>query len=98
VPSHVIVEAIPGGVVITVRVIPRASRSCVAGTRGNALLVRLTAPPVDGAANDELVQVLATALGVSRRAIDLVSGERSRLKRVRVSGLDASTVISRLNV
>ena len=88
----------PGGVVITVRVIPRASRSCVAGTRGNALLVRLAAPPVDGAANDALVQVLAAALDVSRRAIDLVSGERSRLKRIRVSGIDAATVSELLNI
>ena len=55
------IESTPEGVVITVRVIPRAARSGVAGTRDGALLVRLNAPPVDGAANAELIEVVAAA-------------------------------------
>ena len=74
------------------RVIPRAAKSGLAGTRDGTLLVRLHAPPVDGAANAELIAVLATALGVPKRAITLVSGERSRQKRVRVSGLTPAEV------
>ena len=50
------------------RVIPRAGKSGLAGTRGDALLVRLQSPPVDGAANEELIAVLAEALGVSKRS------------------------------
>jgi uncharacterized protein (TIGR00251 family) len=73
-------------ILIDVRVIPRAGKSGLAGRRGNALLVRLNAPPVDGAANAELVQVLAEAFGVPRRSVEIVAGERSRHKRVRVSG------------
>ena len=86
------IRAVDGGVTIDVRVIPRAGRSGVDGVRGGALLVRLTAPPVDGAANAELVDVIATALGVARRAVSIVGGERSRQKRVQVAGVDAERV------
>lgn len=79
-------------VLITVRVIPRAARSQIAGTRNDALLVRLSAPPVDGAANAELIEVLAAALDVPRRDISLIAGDRSRTKRVQVRGLRASEV------
>jgi uncharacterized protein (TIGR00251 family) len=91
-----VIESTPGGVVIAVRVIPRSGRSGVAGTRGGALLVRLNAPPVEGAANDELVEVMADVLGVPRRAVTIVAGERSRNKRVRVANVDADHVASRL--
>ena len=77
----------PDGVVITVRVIPRAGRSEVAGTRDGALLVRLNAAPVDGAANAELIEVLSEALGVPKRAVTIASGERARRKTVRVAGI-----------
>ena len=85
-------------VVITVRVIPRATRSQIAGTRNDALLVRLSAAPVDGAANAELIDVLSDALGVPRRSVTLVSGERSRIKRVRVAGVAADDVRRALNL
>ena len=70
--------------IIDVRVIPRAGKSGIAGMRGDSLLVRLNAPPVDGAANAELIEVLADAFGVPKRAVSIVSGERSRQKRVRI--------------
>jgi uncharacterized protein (TIGR00251 family) len=84
------------GILIDVRVIPRAGRSGIAGIRDGALLVRLTAPPVEGAANTELIEVLASALGVPKRAVTLASGERSRQKRVRVGGISESEARSRL--
>ena len=84
-------EAVANGVVITVRVIPRAGKSGVAGTRGDALLVRLHAAPVEGAANEELIEVIAERLGVSKRAVEIVSGGRSRNKRVHVSGVDVES-------
>ena len=71
---------------ISVRVIPRASKAGIAGMRGDDLLVRLNAAPVDGAANAELIEVLADAFGVARRSVEIVSGERSRQKRVRITG------------
>jgi uncharacterized protein (TIGR00251 family) len=86
------IEATADGVVLAIRVIPRAGRSGIAGIRDDALLVRLAAAPVDGAANDELLLVLTTAFGVARRDIAIVSGERSRQKRVRIRGVDAKAV------
>ena len=83
---------------MTVRVIPRAGRSAVSGTRGDAVLVRLTAAPVDGAANAELIEVLADALDVPRRAITIAAGDRSRQKRVHVAGIDARTAALRLGI
>jgi uncharacterized protein (TIGR00251 family) len=73
----------------SVRVIPRAGKPGVAGKRGEALLVRLNAPPVDGAANAELIDLLAGLLHVPRRAVVIVAGERSRTKRVRIEGVTA---------
>ena len=81
---------------IAVRVVPRAGRSGVAGTRDGALLVRLAAAPVDGEANAELIEVLARALDLPKRRIEIVSGDRSRSKRVRVIGLDARVAIAAL--
>jgi uncharacterized protein (TIGR00251 family) len=93
-----VIESSGTGVLISVRVIPRAGKSGIAGTRGDALLVRLQAPPVDGAANAELVEVLARALQVPKRAVEIVSGDRSRTKRVRVSGIDRATAEARLQL
>lgn len=83
-------------VTIDVRVIPRARRSEIAGTRDNALLVRLNAPPVDGAANQALIDLLAERLDVPRRAITILSGDTSRSKRVAIAGLTDAEVAARL--
>jgi len=91
-----LLESTSEGVVLNVRVITRAGRSGLAGTRDNALLIRLNAPPVEGAANAELLDVLSDILHVPKRALTIVSGERSRSKRVLVSGLDIAVVERRL--
>jgi uncharacterized protein (TIGR00251 family) len=83
--------------IIDVRVIPRASRSGIAGMRGDAVLVRLNAPPVDGAANAELIEVLAGALDVPKRAVSIVVGERARQKRVRIDGVTQEFVGMKLS-
>jgi uncharacterized protein (TIGR00251 family) len=75
-----------------VRVQPRASRTEVAGTQQGALKVRLQAPPVDGAANEALVEFLADSLGVPHRLVRIVSGASSRTKVVEVMGVDAGAV------
>jgi uncharacterized protein (TIGR00251 family) len=77
---------------LRVRVIPRASKSGIAGTRDGALLVRLNSPPVEGAANSELIQLISDALGVPKRSIAIVSGQRSRLKRIVVQGVTMDDV------
>lgn len=86
------------GVRLTIRVIPRAAKSAVAGIRDNALLVRLNAPPVDGAANEALVALLAERCGVPGRAIAIAHGAKGRLKTVTIEGVTADAVAKRLGV
>jgi uncharacterized protein len=84
------------GVSFRVRVVPRAGRTGVAGERGGALLVRLAAAPVDGAANDALIAMLAAILGCPKRDVAIASGERARDKVVRIDGMDIAQVSARL--
>jgi uncharacterized protein (TIGR00251 family) len=85
-----------GAVRFEVHAKPRARRSQIAGTRDGALAVQLAAPPVDGAANEELVALLAGVLGVPRRDVALVGGASSRAKLVEVRGLREADVRDRL--
>ncbi len=85
-------EEVEGAVRFTVYVQPRASRSEVAGEHGDAVKIRLAAPPVEGAANKELVTFLAKKLGVPKSAIRIVSGERGRRKILEVSGITVRSV------
>jgi uncharacterized protein len=73
---------------LTIRVVPRASKPGISGTRGGALLVRLQSAPVEGAANEELIHVIAKAFGVTKRDVALVSGQHSKVKRVAIATLD----------
>jgi uncharacterized protein (TIGR00251 family) len=84
------------GISLKVRVQPRASREAFGGEREGALVVRLTAPPVEGAANEALVRFLGRGLGVAPSAVRIASGSRGRSKRVEVAGLDADTARARL--
>jgi uncharacterized protein len=71
-----------------VRVMPRASRSGIAGVRDGALLIRLQSPPVEGAANEDLVQLVAKTFRIAKGAVAIVAGEHSRLKRVSIETID----------
>jgi uncharacterized protein (TIGR00251 family) len=73
---------------LTVRVIPRSSKSGVAGIRDGALLVRLQSPPVEGAANRELIDAIAKVFGVAKRSVSILAGEHAKLKRVAIEGID----------
>ena len=84
------------GVICVVRVTPRAGRTAIAGVRDEVLLVKLAAAPVDGAANEALVALLADVFGVPRRDVTLVSGHNGRLKRVAVTGVTVSDAAARL--
>jgi len=76
-----------GSVTLTVRVIPRASKTEIAGEHNGALKIKIKSPPVDGAANDELIRFLSKTLQVSHSSIRIVSGRTSRTKRI---SIDAS--------
>ncbi|MEP6787678.1 MAG: DUF167 domain-containing protein [Acidobacteriota bacterium] len=79
-----------GAAIFLVRVVPRSSKSEIVGFHDGALKVRLTAPPVDGAANAELIKLLAKRFGVSRSNIEIVSGETSKTKRIKIDNLSQS--------
>jgi uncharacterized protein len=80
------------GVRITVRVQPRASSNTIVGVHGDALKVQLTAPPVDGAANEALVELLRDAFGIAGRAVTIVSGASARTKVVELEGVTEDRV------
>lgn len=84
-------------VTFSVRVIPRAPKSAIAGKRGDALVVRLAAPPVDGAANEALIALLSRVFERPRRDISIVSGQKSRDKRVAIEGLSPTELSARLS-
>jgi uncharacterized protein (TIGR00251 family) len=87
-----------GGTLVRVRVTPRAGRSAIAGVRDGALLVRLAAAPVDGAANDALIDLLARALHLPKQFLRIIRGERSRDKQIAVDSLASDEVERRLNI
>jgi hypothetical protein len=91
------IRSTPTGVELDVRVIPRARKTALAGVRDAALLIRLAAPPVEGAANAALAEFLSEVLGVPRRAVSILSGERGRRKRVAVGGVTAALARERLH-
>ena len=80
-----------------IRVQPRSSRAGIDGAHGDAVRVRVHAPPVDGAANEAVIEVLASALGVPKRAVTIVSGATSRNKIVEVGGVSAEELRKRLS-
>jgi len=85
-------RAADGSVILTLHIQPGAKKTEITGLHGEALKIRLAAPPVDGKANTALIAFLAKACGVSKSSVELVSGDTSRAKRVRVSGADPATV------
>ena len=86
----------PDGCTLPVRVHPGAKRNAVTGTHDGAVKISLTTPPTDGRANEALIAFLAERLDVPRARIALVSGQTSRSKVLRITGLSAAEVESRL--
>ena len=78
--------------IVDVRVIPRAKKTEFAGTRDGAILIRVSAPPVEGAANDAVIAFLAERLDIPRRNIRIVSGENGRHKRIEIAGVTADQI------
>lgn len=92
------ITVVPGGVLIDVRLRPRASRAGVGGVREGALELRVNAPPVDGEANAAARELLADVLDVSRARVALHAGDKSRRKVFRVEGLDPAAVQARIAI
>ena len=92
------IKSVPGGVTLAVRVTPRARKSEIVGAQGDALQVKLAAPPVEGAANAALCEFLADRLGVRKSAVTIVAGRTSRQKAVHVEGVTADEARARLDL
>lgn len=75
--------------IFNVRVVPRASKSEIVGEHDNALKVRIASPPVDGAANAELIKLLAKTFDVSKSQVEIVSGQISKTKQIKIANLKA---------
>jgi uncharacterized protein (TIGR00251 family) len=86
-----------GSVTIAVRIQPRASKNGIMRMEDGSLKIRLTAPPVDGAANEALIAYLSKALAVSKSSVEIVSGHTAREKRIKISGADEADVNQLLN-
>jgi hypothetical protein len=81
---------------IKIRVTPRASRNEIAGKEGEVYRVRITSPPVEGKANEALIALVSKRLGIPKRDVELISGQRSRLKKLLVNGLSHEEVKAKL--
>lgn len=86
-----------GAITFTAKIVPRASKNEIVGELNGALKIRISAPPVDGAANKELVKLLSKHFEVPKSAIEIVSGETSKLKQIRIHNLTGDEFLSKLN-
>ena len=86
------------GVTFAVKVHPRAKKNAITGEVGDALKLSLTAPPVDGKANEACVEFFAKLLKLPRASVSIASGETSRNKTIRVVGLSAEEIRKRLGI
>ena len=93
-----IVQDTKAGAVLTVHIQPKASTTECVGFHGDAIKIRVAAPPVDGAANDELIRFLARQLSIPAASVQIQSGANGRHKRVLVKGATAQLVLARLNL
>ncbi len=81
-----------GAIIFAVRVVPRASRSEIVGELGGALKIKIHAPPVDGAANAELIKILSKRFDVPKSAVEILKGQTSKTKQVKIVGLSAANL------
>jgi uncharacterized protein (TIGR00251 family) len=94
----VAIQDSPNGATFAVKVHPRAKKNGITGEVGDALKVALTAPPVDGKANEACIEFLAKLLKVPRSSVTIASGQASRNKVIRVAGLSEEEIRKRLNI
>ena len=85
------------GTILTIRVVPRASKNEIAGELGDALKIRLQAPPVEGKANKALIQFLSDKLEIQRNRISILSGDTGRNKRILLTGINSQDIKERIS-
>jgi len=94
----ILLHETPTGVTFAVKVQPRARKNAITGELGDALKLALTAPPVEGRANQACIEFFANLLKLPRSSVTIASGESNRRKVIRVTGLSADELQRRLNI
>lgn len=84
--------------IIDVKIQPRSSRQEIVGWVGSFLKIKLTSPPVENQANQELIKLLSKKLGISKSSITIITGQTSSIKKLKVSGLNKDEIISMLKI
>jgi uncharacterized protein (TIGR00251 family) len=92
----ILIQQTPAGVTFAVKVHPRAKKNAITGEIGDALKLSLTAPPIDGRANEACIEFFANFLEVPRSSVTIASGESSRRKVIRVAGISVAEISERL--
>jgi uncharacterized protein (TIGR00251 family) len=92
------IQDTPNGATFAVKIHPRARKNAITGELGDALKLSLTAPPVEGRANQACIEFLANLLNLPRSSVTIASGQNSRRKVIRVSGISADAVRKRLGI
>ena len=92
------ITPVEGGIIMGIKVQPRASRNQLIGEQDGCLKVKLTAPPVEGEANQALINYLARLLAIPKKNIKLLKGETSRHKLIEISGLSSAELLDKLNL
>jgi uncharacterized protein len=95
-PMMVVIQDMPAGATFAVKLHPRARKNAITGELGDTLKLSLTAPPVEGRANEACVEFFATLLKVPQSSVTIASGHRGRRKVIRVTGLSAEEIRNRL--
>jgi uncharacterized protein (TIGR00251 family) len=95
-PTPGFLRAVPGGLLLSVKLQPRASANEIGEPLGNELRIKVTAPPVDAAANEALLRLLAERLDCPRSCVELIRGQTSRHKVIKLHNFDVATAMSRL--
>ncbi|MDQ1277159.1 MAG: uncharacterized protein QG555_199 [Thermodesulfobacteriota bacterium] len=80
------IKEIPAGVLLKLKVLPRSSRCELVGRHGDALKIKVTAPPLEGRANEEIIEFLAEALGIKKGRLTIITGHKSQHKTVAITG------------
>ncbi len=88
------IKELPDGISVKVRIQPRASRNTVAGITDDSLKLCLTAPPVDGEANEACINFLAQLCGVAKKQVGIISGHKNRNKIVKIAGIDKKKLLA----
>jgi uncharacterized protein len=96
--SELKIQKVEGGVVFSVKVVPASSRTAISGLLDGTVKIKVSAPPEKGKANKCLIDFLAKQLGVKKSAVSIIAGQNNPIKKIRVGGLSAETVVRKLTM